>query len=1214
MKNRPAVRCRLGLIGVLVLAAGSVIAIDAAKMSSDARGKVDFTRDVRPILANHCFKCHGPDEVARKGKLRLDVRDEAIKPGKSEEIPIVPGKPDKSELVERVFTENEDDVMPPPATKKPLTSEQKDILKRWIAEGAEYKEHWSFVPPKQVKLPKVLDRAWPRNAIDHFVLARLEKEGLKPSRAADKYTLVRRVYLDLIGLPPTPEQADAFVNDKSPGAYEKLVDGLLASPHYGERWARRWLDLARYADTNGYEKDRPRSIWHWRDWVIRSINEDMPFDEFTLEQLAGDMLPHATQNQIVATGFHRNTMINEEGGVDTLEYRFLSMVDRVHVTSTAWLGLTMACAQCHTHKYDPIQHSEYYRFMAFLNNAVEPTIPVVAPDIAEKRKKNQEQVAALEAALPTKYPLEVKIAWQTPGVALFTSQEGLEGEFLNDGSFRVTGKKPDKDVYTIKLEAGVQRITHVQLEAMPDEKISNGGPGYGAAGNFVLSEFEMEWQEQGESGRLHRIKFESVKADHSQDGLPVENTIDGKHDTGWGIAAKEGKNQRHRHAIFTLAEPLELKKPAGITIRLVQNYGGNQLLGRFRISLGNELPESFVSEERRRELRDQGFQKWIRTQLPNIATWTQLRPVAVTSSAPILTLQEDNSVFASGDFTKSDHYTLVFRNLPAGLKAIRLEMLPDERLPKGGPGSVNHEGPEGDFWLSSLKVRSDGATIVLTNASESFASEKNDAAKAIDDDLQSGWSINGGQGKTHNAVFQFTQSVTSTNELRLEMVCEKYYASGLGRFRVWVTAEDNAKASGLENDAVARLVKLQREDKLDSLFAKTNATPERELLFKQFARLSPDYARSRREIEKLRKEAPEFSTTLVMQERPAGNERPTFRHHRGEFLQPKEEVTAGVPAFLPQLPEKSPKNRVALAKWLVSAKNPLTSRVVMNRHWEAFFGRGLVRTTEDFGFQGESPSHPELLDWLAVEFPKQRWSQKKMHKLIVMSATYQQASDVTAELRERDPSNVLFTRGPRLRMDAEMVRDAALVASGLFSDKIGGPSVYPPQPAGVTSEGTYGALDWKTSEGPDRYRRGLYTFAKRTAPYAMTATFDGPSGEACLARRERSNTPLQALTLLNDPAFLEFARALGKMAANADGDDSKRVDLLVRRCLTRPVSEDEKAKLAEFYQAQLARFTKGELKVGEILDVKEGERLNEQAAWATVARVLMNLDDAITKS
>ena len=1198
---------------ILVMARPENAGATPANPSSSPGPAVDFTREARPILAGHCFKCHGMDEGARKAKLRLDVREGAIKPAKSGELPIVPGKPEESELVRRIFNTNEDDLMPPPAARNPLTQSEKDILKRWIAEGAEYKPHWAFIAPRQSPPPMVGDKSWPRNAIDYFVLARLEKEGLRPSQPADKYALVRRLYFDVIGLPPTPEEADAFVNEASPAAYERRVDKLLASPHYGERWARRWLDLARYADSNGYEKDRPRSIWPWRDWVINALNADMPFDEFTIEQLAGDMLPNATVGQIIATGFHRNSMLNEEGGIDPLEYRFYSMVDRVHVTATTWLGLTMACAQCHTHKYDPITQTEYYRFMACLNNANEPAIDIPQPDIAEKRKSIQEQISALEAALPEAFPLESRVAWLTPGLAEFASENGAEAEFLPDGSFRVGGKNPDRDTYTIKFTVQPQRVTHLELEAIPDEKLSKGGPGNSDSGNFVLSELEMEVQESGTNVPARKVKFASARADYSQDGFPEENAIDGNLDTGWAVGGPGGSS-KDRHAIFGLAEPLELKEAARVTIRLAQNYGGHATLGRFRVSVGQELPEVTSAQERRREQRDKKFETWVADQSKAVADWKPLRPLAAASSSPTLTIQDDGSVFASGDFTKSDTYTLKFRNLPAGLKAMRLETMTDDRLPNHGPGTVTQGGEEGDFWLSTLKVGADGRRVSLTNASETYASGNNNAAKAIDDDPQTGWSINGGEGKTQSAVFQFKRDVTSTNELEVAMVCEKFFPAGLGRFRVWVTTDNDAKSSPLRDDAAAVLARLRDDVLFRARFDSGDAGPEREILLREFARFSPDFAQARRQIEKVRAQLPKLPTTLVMRERTAGQERRTFLHHRGQFLEPAEEVTPGVPAFLPPLPENAPKNRLALAKWLVSGANPLTGRVFMNRQWEAVFGRGLVRTTEDFGYQGELPSHPDLLDWLAVEFVKQGWSRKKMLKLIVMSATYQQSSAVTGETRERDPLNVWLARGPRFRLDAEMVRDAALKASGLLSERIGGPSVFPPQPAGVTTEGAYGPLEWKTSEGPDRYRRGLYTFAKRTAPYAMTAVFDAPSGEACLARRDRSNTPLQALTLLNDAAFMECAQALGKMAAKSEGDEAKRVELLFRRCLTRPPSREERAALIQFYQTQLARFAGGELNAAEILETAGAERANEQAAWTTVARVLLNLDETITKS
>jgi hypothetical protein len=570
-------------------------------------------------------------------------------------------------------------------------------------------------------------------------------------------------------------------------------------------------------------------------------------------------------------------------------------------------------------------------------------------------------------------------------------------------------------------------------------------------------------------------------------------------------------------------------------------------------------------------------------------------------------------VFASGDFTKSDTYTLKFENVPAGVTAIRLEMLPDARLPRHGPGSVAYEGPPGDFWLSTIQVRAGDKIAALQNATESFASGKNNAAHAIDDDLQSGWSVNGGQARAHHAVFQLAAPWPG-GDLVAELICERYYAAGLGRFRVSVTTDNDAKATGLADAAYAVLLKYRGNGKLTSLLESSEAAADRELLLRQFAKVAPEFAKERRKIEDLRGQLPELPTTLVMQERPPGQARHTFRQHRGEFLQPKEEVTPGVPAFLPQFPAAATPNRLTLARWLVARDNPLTSRVVMNRNWEAFFGRGLVRTLEDFGFQGELPSHPELLDWLALEFIKQGWSQKRMHRLIVMSATYQQASMATPELRERDPQNVLLARGPRFRLEGEMVRDAALVASGLFSDRIGGPSVYPPQPPGVSTEGAYGALAWNTSEGPDRYRRGLYTFAKRTTPYAMTATFDGPSGEACLARRERSNTPLQALTLLNDPVFMECARALGRQAVKLNGAETARAEWLFRRCLTRPPTSEEREKLVQFYRTQLARLVAGELKATDLMEEKAAADLNEQAAWMAVARALLNLDEAITKS
>jgi hypothetical protein len=775
----------------------------------------------------------------------------------------------------------------------------------------------------------------------------------------------------------------------------------------------------------------------------------------------------------------------------------------------------------------------------------------------------------------------------------------------------VGGKNPDKDTYTIEFELQPQQVSHLQLEAIPDDKLSKGGPGNDDSGNFVLSELEMDVRDSGSNGPIRKIKFASVQADYAQSGFPEENAIDGNPDTGWAVG---GSNSKDRHAIFALDTPLELKKTTLVTVRLAQNFGGHATLGRFRLSVGDELPEKASIADLMREQREDKFRHWIARQTNRIAIWTPLRPSAATSTLPSLTIQDDDSIFANGDFTKSDTYTLKFHGLPAGIKALRLEMMADDRLPNHGPGSINHEGPEGDFWLSTVRVHADGRRITLTNASESYAKGSNNAAQAIDDDPQTGWSIDGAQGTTQNAVFPFTDAVSNANELQVDLVCEKYYAAGLGRFRIWVTPESNTVATGLDNKAVTILARLRDDASFRAAFDDAAESPERETLLREFAQHASDYAQARRHIKKLRDQLPPFPTTLVMTERVAGHERHTFVHHRGQFLEPEGEVTPGTPAFLPPFPESAPRNRLALAKWLVSGTNPLTGRVIMNRQWEALFGRGLVRTTGDFGYQGELPSHPELLDWLAVEFVKQGWSQKKMLKLLLLSAAYQQSSDTTPELRERDPSNILLTRGPRFRLDAEMVRDTALKASGLLSEKMGGPGVFPYQPPGVTTDGAYGPLDWNVSDGQDRYRRSLYTFAKRTAPYAMTTVFDAPSGETCVARRDRADTPLQALTLLNDREFMECAQALGNLAARAEGGNTARATLLFRRCLTRPPSNDESARLIQFYQTQLARFASGELSAADILDSKSAELAKERAAWTTVARVLLNLDETITKS
>ena len=1075
----------------------------------------DFSRDVRPILSQHCFKCHGPDDKTRKGGLRLDLRDSATKEAKSGAVALVPGQPDKSELVARIFSTDEDELMPPPSVKRTLTPEQKDTLRRWVAAGAEYQQHWAFVKPKQAAVPGIADFGlliadwkkreperveeitnrrsqitnWPRNAIDAFVLKRLLEANLTPSPEADPATLCRRIYLDLVGIPPTPAEQDAFVkeftgenseHDKVTGGQgdrvnatpapshpgtsasardavvAKWVDRLLSSPRYGERWARKWLDLARYADTNGYEKDRPRTIWPYRDWVINALNADKPFDQFTVEQIAGDMLPGSTLDQKIATGFHRNTMLNEEGGIDPNEFRFHAMTDRVATTGATWLGLTLGCAQCHTHKFDPLTHREYFQLMAFMNNADEPDIDLPQADAEEQQKKNTALAAKLLAELPEKW----------------------------------AAKHAPKPVEN--------------SEAQPQAS--------------------------------------------SPDSTPTP-------------------------------------KPT----------------------------------------LDEKFAAWLARERARTVQWQPLRPASAKSNMPLLTIEPDASVFRSGDISKSDTYELHFRDVPAGVTAIRLEALPDPRLPAHGPGMAFYEGPKGDFFVAEFTLHADGQPVKFSGATESyskntFGSTPTTAALMLDGDPQTGWSTAGRMGERHTAVLTLRSpaaAISSGGDWTVKLAMGRHYACSLGRFRISITTD--------ARPAVARDLPSETESLL--------ALPDEKLTAVQRVRLREEFLLS---LPELKDEASRIRTlrkpvrppaTLGFRERPPENPRPTFIHNRGEYLQPTEPVTPSVPAFLNPIAGNAKPDRLALARWLVSPENPLTSRVIVNRQWAAFFGRGIVKTTEDFGYQGEVPTHPELLDWLAVEFVKQSWSLKKLHRLIVTSATYRQSSVLSAQKSvlsipksgagdqkqgtasgvplstehwalSTDPDARLLSRFPRTRLDAEIIRDAALASGGLLVEKIGGPSVRPPQPEGVT-EAAYGG-GWTPSTGPDRWRRSLYTFSKRTAPFALYNTFDGPTGEACIPRRDVSNTPLQALTLLNDIVFTEAAQSFGKILAGRNASDAEKLDEAFRRIVCRKPADDERATLLKFFQTQRARLT-------------DGKPSADAAAWSALVRALFSLDEVVTK-
>ncbi len=1003
--------------------------------SAIAEEKVDFNRQIRPLLSDKCFKCHGFDPKHREADLRLDTPEGVFEKRDDGSAPIVVGRSTDSLVFQRISSEDPDIKMPPPDSGKKLTTEEIALIKRWIDEGAEYRPHWSFIAPQRPELPKVNDTKWVVNSIDQFILSRIEQAKLSPALPADRYQLIRRVSLDLTGLPPTPEEADAFVHDNSPRAYEELVERLLNSPHYGERWALWWLDLARYADTNGYEVDRPRSIWPYRDWVINAFNSNIPFNEFTVDQIAGDMLPDATLSQKVATGFHRNTFFNEEGGHDYEQFRWESIVDRVHTTSTVFLGLTMACAQCHTHKFDPITHREYYEFFAFLNNCDEPQMEVPQPEMIAQREKTLAEIAEYEANLLEKFPCNSE----------------------------------DRDKRA--------KVLHEKFDA---------------------------WRTQ---------------------------------------TAAESRS-------WTVLEPIEWKSKNGTTLSRLN----------------------------------------------------------------------DNSILATGDQPETECYDIVYRAPLKKITGIKLEAVPDPRLPFGGPGRGFY-GQDGTFLLSEISVQvrplssdhektsEDGLRdIELVHPSASFAADS--IAKAIDGEKLSGWHIKGGIGRRVVATFEFAKpiKIDAGAELSIKFLQNFMQSQTLGHFYVWATDDDGPlNASNMPNEVEKIL--LHPVD--------TWSPKDRKDVVQYYLSITPELKEEHKQIESLQKLLPVIPTTLVLEERQ--NKRPSHVHSRGEFKRKEAVVTPKTPGFLHPLPDDAPRNRLTLARWLVDRKNPLVGRVIMNQIWQNYFGRGIVSTPEDFGTQGDPPSHPELLDWLACEFMDSGWDLKHIHRLIVTSATYQQSSAASPEKLERDPENVFLSHGSRFRLHSETIRDVVLSASGLLTGKLGGPSVFPPQPEGVVEALAFLSKSWEVSTGSDRYRRGLYTHRKRGAPYAAYAAFDAPPQNVCSMKRIRSNTPLASLALLNDEVIVEAAQAVATRIAREglDGDEAK-VRFAFQLCLTRPPNDAEFATLFSYLGQQRKRFENGLDHAATVAGLTESKATEDKekvdlATFTMLARVLLNLDETICK-
>lgn len=943
---------------------------------------VSFGRDILPVLSAHCFACHGPDTKERQANLRLDLEPDAKKKGRKGS-PIVPGNPMESLVYQSLVTDDPGRIMPPPDAHKPLKKEQIELIGRWITQGAKWQKHWSLEPVVR-----------PPGSLDDQVQKQRARRGLKPNPPANPSTLIRRLSLDLTGLPPSPGLAEEFAKNPTPQAYEKLVDRFLAQPGFGEHWARMWLDLARYADTKGYEKDLGRTMWPYRDWVVGAFNADMPLDQFTLEQLAGDLLPRPTQSQLLATAFHRNTMTNDEGGTDDEEFRTIAVKDRVDTTMQAWMGLTFGCAKCHNHKYDPISNEDYYRVYAIFNQTEDadrydeqPKLEILTPAQKEARDRLRKEIATLEekaAAAEETDAVGPQSGWTPARVVQAQSRDGAKLTVGANQIVSASGKSPERETYTVEVELSPGKHTGLRLEALTAKQgRAQATVGRnGADANFVVSELIVE---KIDKDRASPVALVNPIADYEQPGWPVRAAIDGDTKTGWAVSPRF---QERHEAIFRFASPIQSEMPIRLRIRLFQEYGNRLTLARFRIA---------------------------------------------TTSAEA------------------------------------------ERL-----------------------------TLVAPSQ--------------------------------------------ETREARQKIM---------------------AARESLKTVAPA-------------------SVPE----------------------------------VPILRELPQEKRRITRIHQRGNFLEPGAEVNAAIPGGLAPAETNLPANRLGFARWLVGPQNPLTPRVWANRVWARLFGQGLVETEEDFGALGSYPTHPELLDWLAAEYRDKGWSLKKLLRAIVLSDTYQQSSQATAESLEKDPRNAWLTRGGRYRLSAEVVRDQALAISGLLSAKMGGPSVMPPQPAGLWKS-TYNAMAWIDAEGEDRYRRGIYTYLKRTTPYPSFLTFDGGSGEVCQIRRIRTNTPLQALVLLNDPVYLEAAGALARRMVDGGADTPTRVKVGLRMALVRPVEDREIAPLETLLEQARASFRSHPERAEALLRSSRSSQSGsnwptlvqvEKAAWIVVASAILNLDELLTRN
>ena len=1248
------------LLSVLVCCCLAVLGVASvsAEESESTQATVDYNLDVRPILADNCFACHGPDAKTREANLRFDTKAGAFSEPSGYPV-IVPGKPEESELHLRIASNDDFYRMPPPGFNKTLTPAQIDTITQWIREGAKWEEHWAFTTPVRPTPPDVKNGDWIRNPIDAFILSRLEKDGLSPANEADKRTLIRRLSFDLTGLPPTREEIHQFLADDSPDAYEKLIDAFMAKPEYGEHLARFWLDVARYGDTHGLHLDNYREMWPYRDWVIEAFNKNMPFDQFTIEQLAGDLLPEPTLDQLIATGFNRCHVTTSEGGSIDEEYYVQYAIDRADTTSTVWMGLTVGCAQCHDHKYDPITQKEFYQLYAYFNNITEkamdgnrkdspPVVKLPTPEQEAELAAFDEQITELDAQ--TKAPIPevdaTQIAWEnrmprwkTLKPTSLYSKGGATLEVLDDNSILASGTNPEQETYEViaELPPG-DRWSAVRLEGLTHESFPKGGIGRSANSNVVLTDFavfiappeadsdteieaqaeERETPAETETENAHtvdagseveientpasevdvegetadvnpedpwtRIPVVQAWADHEQalgeDGLEgvVANAIDDKTETGWAL----DRRIENRQAIFLVAAPFGMEG-GRVKIRLKHEYDLRQKsLGRFRLALTDAptiypigakmtLGDWHAAGPFTAEHGNLAFYHVYEPETKNVNTNDTFEVNGKTIKWEKQAHWVDGQVH--NDIVGENSATYVFRNI----------------------ASVTQQSAQ-------LYIGSNDALKVWMNGTEVLSKNIQRDAGADQEQIQ-------------------VQLKPGNNTLLLKVV--NY--SGLSGF--YFRIETDAPMIPADIVEIAGMPRGERETEKQAQirdYYRNNVTPDKtvnENAKRAFADLKALFTDLAEVQQKRNTLDASLTTTLVMEERE--EPRGAYVLARGEYEHREEQVYPQTPAVLPAPPEDTLPNRLGFAKWLLLPEHPLTARVAINRFWQNVFGTGIVETAEDFGTQGIPPVHPELLDWIATEFIASGWDVQKMLKLMLTSATYRQSAQVTPEKLERDADNALLSRSPRYRLDAEMVRDNALALSGLLYTKVGGPSVKPPQPDGLWKAVGFTGSNTDTfvqDTGPDKvYRRSFYTFWKRTAPPPQMNILDAPSREACTIRRERTNTPMQALMLMNDPQFFEAARAFAERAIKEGGETPQaRIAYLFEAATARLPKPTEEELLLKTFQAHYqelavdpeaakALITVGESAPDETLDAVE------VAAWTMIANLILNLDEVLNK-